>query len=151
LKEVFGDLWTIEADARCITTNAMTNSMGSAIMGKGIALAANNRYPDIAYKLGLALKMHGPQVEVVRIDETGAYLVVFPTKIDWKDPSPLWLIERSAKELIQLADDLKLEKVVCPRPGAKNGKRNYEKEVRPILEDLWDDRFTVIDLPPKSA
>ena len=45
MKEVTGNIWDYPADIVCITTNGSTTRNGSAVMGKGIALQAKERYP----------------------------------------------------------------------------------------------------------
>jgi hypothetical protein len=56
------------------------------------------------------------------------------------------MIRRSAEELRQLADQHGLESVVVPRPGCGGGGMRWQ-EVRPMLEELFDDRFIVVGAP----
>jgi len=44
VKEVDGNLWEIEADWRVITTNGFVKKDGRAVMGRGVARQALQRY-----------------------------------------------------------------------------------------------------------
>ena len=136
--EVTGELWTYPADLRCITTNGMTNKWGDAVMGAGNALEARQRYSQIDKHLGALLRLKGNHVHLLRHD-----LASFPTKWHWKNPSDPLLIERSAWELMALVTHLGYQQVVLPRPGCGLGLLKWE-QVRPILEPLFDNRFTII-------
>ena len=50
--EVVGNLWTYAADFRAITTNGTVKFDGRAVMGRGCAREATQRYPKIARQLG---------------------------------------------------------------------------------------------------
>lgn len=138
MKEIIGDLWTFEN--KCITTNGMLTKQGLAIMGKGIALEARLRHPDLPYILGQLIKEKGNHVYFLKIG-----YISFPTKNDWKNNSSLELIERSCIELIDLVNDpwYQITEVVLPKPGCGNGGLDW-KVVKPILEKYLDDRFSVI-------
>jgi len=138
MKEIIGDLWTFEN--KCITTNGMLTKQGLAIMGKGIALEARLRHPDLPYILGQLIKEKGNHVYFLKIGYFS-----FPTKNDWKNNSSLELIERSCIELIDLVNDpwYQITEVVLPKPGCGNGGLDW-KVVKPILEKYLDDRFSVI-------
>lgn len=52
MKEAQGDLWTLPAEFRCITTNGIwSKNTGEAVMGAGVALDAKRRYPDLPRRL----------------------------------------------------------------------------------------------------
>jgi hypothetical protein len=65
----------------------------------------------------------------------------------WDQWADLDLIGRSADELVALTTRYGWQTVVLPRPGCNNGKRDWEKEVRPILLPILDDRFLVVTAP----
>lgn len=154
--EVVGDLWTYPADIRCITTNGMVNSRGEAVMGRGCALQAKQRWPHIAKSFGTRLLAEGNKVLQLAyvtsaLNNGGApfWLLSFPTKHHWRDEADLDLIARSAGELTDYVAGWeglceRSPVVVIPRPGVGNGKRDWETEVKPILSDLLDDRFHII-------
>lgn len=139
--EEFANIWKHHDNGSfiCITTNGFVKKNGEAVMGAGIAFQAKNKFTGIAYAVGQGIKKYG-NIPLVNIDYR---LITLPTKIMWTQPSDLSLIESSLKSLVKIADELKLEKIYLPRPGCGNGKRNWEKEVKPICLSLLDHRFIV--------
>ena len=92
------DIWSLadRADAICITTNGLTKANGEAVMGKGIALQARQRFPGIDRVLGDHLRARGNVPGIINVNPA---IVSFPTKNDWRDKSDLDLIEKSARKL----------------------------------------------------
>ena len=155
--EIKGNLFDYpkkENEAICITTNAILKlcteaRLGvEAVMGAGVALTAEQRYPGLSIQLGETLLTKGHHVQTLRKHATEHYqypmIISFPTKIHWRSNSPLWLIERSIIELDQFADDEELEKVYLPRPGCGLGGLRWP-DIRSLFEEL-DDRFVVVSL-----
>lgn len=143
MKETTGNLWDQEADALCITTNGAVTKDGHATMGAGCALEARSMFDGISKQLGGLIEELGNCVHVLPYAHNGAYLVSFPVKEHWRDLADFKLIEKSANELVRMADEYRWQSVVLPRPGCGNGHRRWD-QVRPILEPILDDRFTVI-------
>lgn len=148
------NLWDIpdEDGVKAVTTNGITylDAMGvrQAVMGAGIALGAKKKYRYITSTLGKLLKEKGnipfylPEFNVI----------TFPTKNEWRKPSTLELIAESAESLVKLVVYNDIKMVFLPRPGTGLGGLNYEKEVRPILEKIFDDsevsdKITIVDWP----
>jgi hypothetical protein len=142
--EATNDLWLTPADARCITTNGTVKPNGRAVMGRGCAKQATERYFAMQLTLGTAIKLYGNHVLIIDPHCDGIPLVSFPVKYEWSERADLDLIARSAHELVALTAVQGWTAVVLPRPGCGNGKRHWESEVRPILQPLLDDRFTVV-------
>lgn len=72
-------------------------------------------------------------------------------KGSWKDSwkstasAKVEIVAESARETKDLADFYGWENVIIPRPGSGIGGLDYEKEVRPALEEVFtDDRFVII-------
>lgn len=140
--EATGNIWTVEADATCVTTNGIVKRNGEAVMGAGIALQAKNRYPNLPMQLAKRLLLFGNHVFIITQPD-GRNIATFPTKHDWKLDSSLTLIENSCEELVELVNKRGWSKVVLTRPGCANGKLSWS-DVKPILEKHFDDRFVVI-------
>lgn len=141
------DLWSIPADAVVITTNGDVNAAGRAVMGRGCALEAKKRFPGIDLTLAVKLKCYGNHTRILKIVgdpcERTFPLIAFPVKHRWHEYADLELIERSTRELVRIADRNGYSTIAMPRPGCGNGKLQW-KIVRPIIEDLLDDRFVVV-------
>ncbi len=147
MKELTGDLWEVEADARVITTNGLVKKDGRAVMGRGVAKQAAERYPWLPEWLGLSLRVIGNHVRMFLPNEGNAtYLIMFPVKHNWWETANLDLIKRSAEELVTLIDGQfsKGVTIVLSRPGCGNGGLRWE-DVKPVIEPLLDDRFVVVE------
>lgn len=170
-------------DAICITTNGFVKRNREAVMGRGCALEAAKRIPELPSLLGHRIQLDG--LEVTRLTEVAVSIntleepihhpleiVAFPVKpagikinhehhLRWVvkhmrnkfkvgDSVPGWaciadkeLIERSAEQLDAMADEQNWNTVILPRPGCGAGELKWE-DIKPILEEVLDDRFFVI-------
>lgn len=144
MRQASGDLWHLPADARCITTNGAVRKDGAAVMGRGVAAQAKERWPMLPTVLGYCIREHGNHVRLL-MNPAGdsAVLVSFPVKHHWRETADLALIERSCGELMDLADRLGLEAILLPRPGCGNGRLDWA-QVGPAIAPLLDDRVTII-------
>ncbi len=140
MREICGDLWNEHAkgDVVAITTNGMVNKVGRAIMPRGCARQARERFPELLQTLGLLLRQHGNHVF-----DLGHQIVSFPVEQDPYQVPEMRLIERSCRELVELADYKGWQKVVVPRPGCGGGGLQWS-DVKTILERHFDERFHVI-------
>lgn len=127
------------------TTNQILNKDGKLVMGAGIAKWFKETFPWTPE--AFALKKE--QVTVFPIDllsdEYPNVLFSFPTKFHWKDKSDIVLIEKSTKELVKLVNNFSDNDVsiLMTRPGCGCGGLDW-KDVKPIIEQYLDNRFTVI-------
>ncbi len=143
MQEIEGNLWNVSCDLRLITTNGATRKDGAAIMGRGCALEAKQHFPGIDLKLGRLIREHGNRVMRLAKLADGSVLGSYPVKHHWKEEADPALIERSARQLVALANKFGHTNVLLPRPGCGNGKLSWE-QVEPILSEILDNRFTVI-------
>jgi hypothetical protein len=149
IPEEFGDLWEMDADWRCITTNGYIRSDGGLVMGRGCALQAKRLYPDLQQKLGARVKRDGNHVHAVKKHK----LITFPVKHVWNEQADPALILRSMKELIWYHAEFDLGRVLLPRPGCGNGGLSWEGKVKPLLHTLidhWPDDIVIVSYPEKS-
>lgn len=153
MQEEYGDLWEIEADLRCITTNGTITAYEKNVMGGGCAAEAALRYPEL------------PQEYAARIYEKGHHvtffpqkkLVMFPVKYHVINDADLDLIETSCIELRMGLDKLTYlgispKRVLLPRPGCGLGQLLWE-DVKPIVvKHLGDDpRIIVVHFTPEEV
>lgn len=149
MKQVTGNLWTLPADARCITTNGAVTKNGLAVMGRGVAAQAKSRWPGLPGILGESIQERGNHVADLWKPTGKPVLVSFPVKHHWREVADLDLIKRSCGELMDLADRLGLQAVLLPRPGCGNGRLDWA-QVGPATAPLLDDRVTIVHLPPEQ-
>jgi hypothetical protein len=137
--ETRGDIWTYHGRAViALTVSGSLTRDGRAVIGRGVARQALERYPDLPVHLGRLVREGGNHVH-----DLGGGLVSFPVEESaWSLPD-LSLIARSARELRQLADQRRWHLVVVPRPGCGGGGLSW-RDVAPYLEAELDDRFVVI-------
>lgn len=137
--EVTGNIWEYAATSViAITTNGSITKKGKAIFGNGVAKQAALRFPMLAEKLGSLLAEKGNHVFDL---ECG--IITFPVEeTPWSLPD-LRIIASSARELRELADLSGWRRIVVPRPGCGGGGLAW-KDVKPLLEPWFDDRFLVI-------
>lgn len=167
-----GDIWDKFGivDAICITTNGFVKSNGAAVMGRGIASQAKEKFPGIDLKLGYFINSYG-NIPGAIYKDVKTSIVSFPVKpmsrfirnlnevvshqrLNFKigDKVPGWalkadleLIEDAAYMLPILADSYNWDNIVLTKPGCKNGELSWDV-VRPILENRLDSRFTIVDI-----
>ena len=112
-----GNLFESAAQTLVITVNCV------GIMGKGIALEAKERYPDLFSQysdLCAAKKMRlGRPVFVSRLFPPS--FVLFPTKDHWRSVSKLPDIEAGLKELAQNYHQWKITSIAVPPLGCGHG------------------------------
>ena len=143
MREVVGDLWTWDDGnvvARVITTNGSINKAGEAVMGRGVAKQATERFPGIQKWLAGELERFGNYVHAVAPNPSKGrpfWLVTFPVKREWGDDADPYLIQRSAQELhlwvLGMLDDGGT--IAMPRPGCGNGNLDWS-QVKPLLESI---------------
>lgn len=140
MKEQSQDIWSYLGQAVIvITTNGSLTRNGWAIPGRGVARQAADRFPGLFRELGLLLQAGGNHVYQIRPG-----LVSFPVEETPFSLPDLRLIRRSAMELRLLADQQAWQRIIVPRPGCGGGGMRWE-EVRPVLEEIFDDRFIVVN------
>lgn len=157
MKQLLGtDIWTLHHPNNwiVITTNGSVNYRGQAVMGRGLALQAAQRFPGLHIEVGNAIKLWGNTVNVLHSHR----LITFPVKHKWMQTADLELIRTSAHQLLNAWDQISQDcfgarprysgHIYLPRPGCNNGGRTWA-EVRPILAPILDDRFTVVEIKPE--
>lgn len=139
-----GNIWDyINSSVIAITTNGSVSRNGRSVMGRGVAAEAARLFPALPEILGCRITEAGNHVHYL-----GSNIVSFPVEHTPFENPDLGLIRRSAKEIVEMADEQGWQSVVVPRPGCGGGGLSWN-EVRPILEGTFDDRFTIIKLPER--
>ena len=153
MRDIHGDLWGFAdygfADVVVVTTNGSINRHDQAVMGRGCAKQAAERFPEIRERLALLIRRHGNRPFIIRrhCDPSNFTLVSMPVKHQFFQKADPALIVSSAELLVEMADNHKWQSIVLPRAGCGNGHLHWEG-VKPLLAAILDDRFTAVTFDP---
>jgi O-acetyl-ADP-ribose deacetylase (regulator of RNase III) len=116
----------LDSDAEALINTV--NEVG--VMGKGVALQFRERYPANAAAYELAAKRGEIRVGrmfVVRdIGLTGPkWIVNFPTKRHWRQPSQIAWIQEGLKDLVKVVEERGIRSVALPPLGCGNGRLQW--------------------------
>lgn len=164
MKEAKGNIFYTDCDAVCITTNGFIKANGENVMGRGCALEAARMIPQLPKILGTKIRNNGNRVHIL-YEQNNTFLCSFPvkpgsvqfngtnvvnhmqSKFKVGDYVPGWaakadpkIIQHSAIQLKELADQMNWKTVVLPRPGCGAGELKWA-DIKPLLEEILDDRF----------
>lgn len=150
--EIKGNIWKCEGII-CVTTNGILNKAGNLVMGKGIALEAKIKFPELPAVFGQHVKKNG-NIPFLYYQNGWPCCLSFPTKHHWKDKSDLQLIKNSAKIAQSIANELIGQPIpgsylssaynfYMSRPGCGNGHLNWN-DVKPVIADILSDQFIVV-------
>lgn len=139
-----GGIFEIPADIRVNTVNCI------GVMGAGVALAFKRRYPNMFKDYQKACKAGTVKSGCLHIWKNleSEWIVNFPTKLDWREPSKYEYIEAGLKSLREFLAQHKGEKVVMPPLGCGLGGLDWGKVSGMIRESLSDLESEVIVLEP---
>jgi len=139
-----GDLWQFIDGIPAITTNGYIKRNGQAVMGRGCAKEAADRFTGLAQFLGFSLIQY--QNHVFYLHQFGDRgIITFPVKENWSDRASIPLIKQSARELIEMTIPYFeiTEKIYLPRPGCGNGGLEWNN-VKPEIENILTDQVVVV-------
>lgn len=150
MREITGNIFDYAGPGNVIVipTNGNVTAYGKAVMGKGVALQAKQRWPKLPTDLGKILKREGNRIAHFGYQSENGFerVVTFPTKENWPEDSTLALIEKNTVALANycagIGNDLSF---YLPRLGCGEGGLQWEA-VKPVLAKLLDDRFVVVSL-----
>jgi O-acetyl-ADP-ribose deacetylase (regulator of RNase III) len=136
--------------------DALVNTVNTqGVMGKGLALQFKKAFPDAfqsyerACKAGEVVpgKMH-----VVRRLAAPRFIINFPTKKHWRNPSKLEYIRDGLCDLIEQVRALDIHSIAIPPLGCGHGGLAWE-DVRPLIEQAFAPMpaMRVLLFEPKGA
>ena len=128
-------------DAKAAALVNTVNTVG--VMGKGIALQFKNEFPENykAYKDAVKRKeVNVGKVQIVPVNRLNGvkYIVNFPTKAHWRNPSKMEWIKDGLKDLHMQIQTYKIESIAIPPLGCGNGGLNWEV-VKPLITEALSD------------
>lgn len=142
-----GDIFNLAPENAiiCVTTNGIVKHTGEAVIGAGVARLFRDRFKGIDTRLGQFIKKYGNRCfNMGRYSYNNKSFIIctFPTKHDYSDDSDLDLIQKSAEEIVEMANKFNWNEIYLPFPGGGKGNLSWS-EVSSRLTCL-DSRFIVI-------
>lgn len=128
-----GNLFNCQADAYINTVNCV------GVMGKGIALQFKLKYPDMYKEYREICNNNELEPGILHVWYRGVYglspkyIINFPTKVNWRNPSKIGWIEKGLCKLQDVIRKLNLKSIAIPALGCSNGGLDWNV-VRPIIE-----------------
>lgn len=127
--EIEGDIFESNAQTLVNTVNCY------GVMGKGIALEFKKRYPDMfkIYAKQCKDKLLRPGILYIYKKST-PWILNFPTKDHWKNPSELKFIELGLKKFAVEYNKKDIYSIAFPLLGTMNGGLNWA-DVKKLMYD----------------
>ena len=134
VKYILGDLFKSEAEVYTCTVNTV------GVMGCGIAFEFKRRYPNNYLDYRSYCKSGRLQTGNIFVTETRKrhgprWIVNFPTKRHWRNPSELDWIRDGLWSLRKWLDDYRVESIALPKLGCSNGGLDWY-DVRDLIESI---------------
>ena len=108
------------------------NTVG--VMGKGLALAFKERYPEMFKSYRTMCEKHKLTTGKLMICSAPDHMILlFPTKENWRNPSRLEYIESGLSKFVSTYADHNITSIAFPKLGCGNGELNWD-DVRPLME-----------------
>ncbi len=123
-----GDIF--ESPAQVIVNTV--NTVG--VMGKGLALSFKQRYPQMFDRYRIACEKKLLTIgKLMLFYEPDHWLLLFPTKENWRNPSRLDYIEKGLMKFVSSYADKNITSIAFPKLGCGNGELDWN-DVRPLME-----------------
>ncbi len=133
LTYIEGDLFGSPAQVLVNTVNTV------GVMGKGIALEFKKRYPRMFLQYKEQCEKHKLVIGKLMLwYEPDHWLLQFPTKEHWRNPSKLEYIEKGLMTFTRKYADYNISSIAFPRLGCGNGDLDWN-DVKPLMEKYLKD------------
>lgn len=128
IEYIEGDIF--ESPAQVIVNTV--NTVG--VMGKGIALSFKKRYPAMFERYKTACEKGLLKTgKLMLFYEADYWVLLFPTKEHWRNPSKLEYIESGLQKFVQTYAEKGITSIAFPRLGCGNGELDWSA-VKPLME-----------------
>ena len=128
----------VSGDLLAAKVEALVNPVNTVgVMGKGLALAFKKAFPanfkayEAAAKAGVLAVGSVFVFEAVGLVQP-RYILNFPTKAHWRDPSKLSYVEDGLRDLVRVVRARKIGSIAIPALGAGLGGLPWD-DVRPLI------------------
>lgn len=128
-----------------VPTNGSITSRGLAVMGRGVAKQAADRFANLREMLAAHLRENGN----VPCGFPNQNIITFPVKREWHQYASLELIKASAVLLVKIIDlHPGIKPVAMPKIGCGNGGLCWKDVVEPVIEPILGGGYVeIVDLP----
>jgi hypothetical protein len=135
ITEIVTNIWELHKKNKWVVvpTNGYVKHNREAVMGRGLARQAKDKFPELPHELGEKLLVFGNVVFVF----PNQHVVTFPVKHHWQSKASIELIKRSALDLYHQLTLWKIDEIYIPRVGCGNGQRSWD-EIQPLIEQAQD-------------
>lgn len=105
------------------------------VMGKGIAKDFKKYYPEMFKEYQRYCEIGALEVGKLWLYKTpNKWVLNFPTKKHWRNPSRLDYIEFGLKKFVDTYKEKGIKSISFPQLGVGNGGLNWELQVKPLME-----------------
>lgn len=128
-----GNLLTADVDALVNTVNT------EGVMGKGLALQFKKAFPEAFASYERACKsgeVQTGQMHVVARLAAPRFIINFPTKRHWRQPSKLEYVREGLSDLITQVRRRNIQSIAVPPLGCGNGGLQWS-DVRPLIVEAF--------------
>jgi O-acetyl-ADP-ribose deacetylase (regulator of RNase III) len=128
------------------------------VMGKGIAKDFKSFFPDMFREYQKRCENKTLDIGKLYLYRgTNKWVLNFPTKKHWRQPSKPEYIEAGLKTFVGGYDRAGITSIAFPRLGCGNGELDWERQVRPLMEkylgklpiDVFVHHYLRSPLPPE--
>ena len=148
IKKIKGNIFNTSAQVIVNTVNCV------GVMGRGIALECKLRYPEMfkKYKNFCDLKKIEPGVLQIW-KESHPWILNFPTKVHWKDPSKFEYLEKGLDKFINTYSEKEITSIAFPLLGSSLGglpEQQVFDLMKSKLENLRNIDIEIYEYDPNS-
>ncbi len=142
-----GDLFEVPVDVRVNTVNCV------GVMGTGMALAFKNRYPDMFKDYQNACRVGSVRPGNLHVWKSlmGDWVINFPTKRDWRNPSRYEDILSGLEALRNYLRERGPISVALPALGCGHGGLDWDKVSSMIKDSLSDLEARILVFQPVDS
>ena len=131
-------------DSLCDVIVIPVNRFG--IMGKGLALEAKHRYPEVfnAYRKKCLDETFHHIACFTAFD--GRHVICLATKHHWRNDGSLTLVEDGLKTIVAMMPLSFIKSIAFPKIGCGLGNLEWDKEVYPLLKKYFDNTIYPVEV-----
>ena len=115
------------------------NTVG--VMGSGLAKQFKEKYPEMFNQYRLLCfsnEFSIGELYIYKVPNIDSYILNFPTKKDWKQPSKLDYISQGLQTFKNQYQQLGITEIAFPKLGCGRGQLNWKQQVKPEMERILD-------------